>query len=103
MGVLDGVADGGFGQCVVPRLSRCVSGGGLYYVLCNDVMGPLSTLLLSSTRSLFAERMYHGGEATVMDWPHIKGVFLPTTPRFWDWLQHPSVGPLNRTSCLEKR
>lgn len=54
MGLLDGVADGGFGQCVMPRLSRCVSGGGLYYILCNDVMGPLSTLLLNSARSLFA-------------------------------------------------
>jgi len=28
-----------------PDLSRCISGDGLYYILCNDVMGPLSTAL----------------------------------------------------------
>lgn len=61
-----------------PDLSCCVSGDGLYYILCNDVMGPLSTLLLSSTKALFAERMYHGGEATAMEWPYIKGVSLPS-------------------------
>lgn len=59
MGVFGGgVADGGFGQCVMPRLSFFVSGGELYYIVCNDVVGPLSTLLLSSTRALLAERMY---------------------------------------------
>lgn len=59
----DGVADGDFGQCVMPRLSCCVSGGGLYYIVRSDVMGPLSTLLLSSTRALFAERMYPADSA----------------------------------------